>query len=85
MSIEQRDRFGLPDRPCVQLNRRQQTLRLRGDNPPLTWYPCALPHSWCWDDNAHLAFEHAPNHTWSGDALVPGLHVELENARPIEG
>lgn len=77
--------FGQPDRPRLDLRRRHQTVRLSTDNPPLAWYLCALPHPWCWDDNAHLAFEHAPGHEWSGDALVPGLQVEMRNARPITG
>lgn len=77
--------FGLPDRHRLRLDRRHQTLRLPAENPPLAWYVCALPHPWCWDDNAHLAFEYAPGNTWSGNALVPGLHVQLENAAPIEG
>lgn len=77
--------FGMPDRPRVDLRRRHQTIRLPGDNPPLAWYLCALPHPWCWDANAHLAFEYAPGHSWAGNALVPGVHVELDGARPILG
>ena len=77
--------FAEPDRPAVDLGKRVQTLRLSTQNPPLAWYLCALPIPWNWKANAHLAFEHAPGHQWYGEALVPGLEVELTNARPILG
>ncbi|GAA3304706.1 hypothetical protein GCM10020295_56520 [Streptomyces cinereospinus] len=65
--------------------RRHQALELPQDNPPLAWYLCALPNPWNWSQNAHLAFEGAPGEEWEGPALVPGLHVQLTNARPITG
>jgi hypothetical protein len=77
--------FGQPDRPRVDVRRRHQTLELPEHNPPLAWYLCALPTPWNWSDNAHLAFEGAPGEQWDGPALVPGLHVHLNNARPIVG
>lgn len=77
--------FGQPDRPRVNRDLRHQTLHLPADNPPLAWYVCALPHPWDWHKNAHLAFEHAPGREWEGDALVPGLHIRLEGARPVTG
>ncbi|MFE2034306.1 hypothetical protein ACFXKS_03100 [Streptomyces scopuliridis] len=77
--------FGQPDRPRVDVRRRHQTLELPQDNPPLAWYLCALPNPWNWSHNAHLAFEGAPGEQWDGPALVPGLYVQLDNARPITG
>ncbi|MFI5792366.1 hypothetical protein [Streptomyces sp. NPDC051677] len=75
--------FGQPDRPRLDIRRRHQTLELTEHNPPLAWYLCALPNPWKWIDNAHLAFEAAPGEQWEGSALVPGLYVRLDNARPI--
>lgn len=77
--------FGQPDRPRVDVRRRRQALELPQDNPPLAWYLCALPNPWNWSQNAHLAFEGAPGEEWEGPALVPGLIVRLDNARPITG
>ncbi|MFF0089324.1 hypothetical protein ACFYSF_05085 [Streptomyces canus] len=77
--------FGQPDRPRVDVRRRHQALELPQDNPPLAWYLCALPNPWNWSQNAHLAFEGAPGEEWEGPALVPGLIVRLDNARPITG
>ncbi|MDQ0601936.1 hypothetical protein QF037_006281 [Streptomyces canus] len=77
--------FGQPDRPRLDIYSRHQTLELPEDNPPLAWYLCALPNPWNWAANAHLAFEPAPGEHWEGPALVPGLLVSLDNARPIIG
>ncbi|MEV0438440.1 hypothetical protein AB0I84_11070 [Streptomyces spectabilis] len=77
--------FGQPDRPRVNPARRNQLLELPTQNPPLAWYLCALPQPWDWSKNAHLAFEAAPGEQWDGPALVPGLFVRLNNARPIIG
>lgn len=77
--------FGQPDRPPVDPARRHQTVKLPAANQPLAWYLCALPIPWNWAANAHLAFELAPGEHWEGPALVPGLLVSLENARPITG
>ncbi|MFD8209652.1 hypothetical protein ACFV2S_25050 [Streptomyces sp. NPDC059695] len=77
--------FGQPDRPRVDPKRRHQLVELPAANQPLAWYLCALPNPWRWSDNAHLAFEAAPGEDWEGPALVPGLQVRLENARPITG
>ncbi|MXM62108.1 hypothetical protein GR925_01240 [Streptomyces sp. HUCO-GS316] len=77
--------FGQPDRPRVDARRRHQVVELPEQNPPLAWYLCALPNPWKWSDNAHLAFEAAPGEQWEGPALVRGLHVRLDNARPITG
>ncbi|MFJ4684736.1 hypothetical protein [Streptomyces sp. NPDC088789] len=77
--------FGQPDRPRVDVRRRHQILELPEGSQPLAWYLCALPNPWNWSKNAHLAFESAPGEQWGGPALVPGLHVQLSNARPITG
>lgn len=77
--------FGQPDRPSVNPRAPHQKVSLPADNPPLAWYLCALPHPWDWASNAHLAFEYAEGHQWEGPALVPGLHVTLDNARPLFG
>ncbi len=77
--------FGRPDRLRVDPRRRRQTLELPQENQPLAWYLCALPIPWNWSLNAHLAFESAPGEQWDGPALVPGLYVYLNNARPITG
>ncbi|MFI1100281.1 hypothetical protein [Streptomyces melanogenes] len=77
--------FGQPDRPALDLKRRHQAVDLTTTTPPLAWYLCALPNPWNWSANAHLAFEPAPGDQWEGPALVPGLHVQLDNARPITG
>ncbi|WP_438470959.1 hypothetical protein [Streptomyces asiaticus] len=77
--------FGQPDRPRVDVRRRHQSLELARHNRPLAWYLCALPIPWDWNRNAHLAFEGAPGEQWDGPALVPGLYVHLDNARPITG
>ncbi|MGI5526779.1 hypothetical protein ACQEVX_04920 [Streptomyces syringium] len=77
--------FGFCDRPRVNHAARRQTVFLSAVRPPLAWYLCALPIPWDWHRNAHLAFEHAPGHSWEGDALVRGLGVRLTNARPIFG
>ncbi|MEU6934327.1 hypothetical protein AB0A05_34860 [Streptomyces sp. NPDC046374] len=77
--------FGQPDRPRVDPKPRHQLIALPAASQPLAWYLCALPNPWRWSDNAHLAFEAAPGESWEGPALVPGLHVQLENARPITG
>ncbi|MEU5429769.1 hypothetical protein AB0H73_29835 [Streptomyces olivoreticuli] len=77
--------FGFCDRPRVTHTARQQTVVLDAARPPLAWYLCALPIPWDWHRNAHLAFEHAPGHSWEGDALIRGLGVRLTNARPIFG
>ncbi|MGW0731864.1 hypothetical protein [Streptomyces sp. NPDC002851] len=75
--------FGEPDRHHINTHRPRQILHLPSNNPPAAWYLCALPIPWDWSRNAHLAFEHAPGETWEGDALAPGLGVQLTNARPI--
>ena len=77
--------FGQPDRPRMDISCRRQTLELPERNPPLAWHLCALPNPWKWSDNAHLAFEGAPGEHRDGPALVPGLYVHLDNARPITG
>jgi hypothetical protein len=77
--------FGRSDRPPLDLRKRRQIVRLSPISPPLAWYLCALPVPWDWNANAHLAFAHEPGYEWEGDALVPGLHAELWNARPIFG
>ncbi|WP_327356408.1 hypothetical protein [Streptomyces sp. NBC_01304] len=77
--------FGECDRPHINTHQRRQTIHLPTVNPPAAWYLCALPIPWDWSRNAHLAFEYAAGETWEGDALVPGLGVKLQNARPILG
>jgi hypothetical protein len=77
--------FGVPDRYPVNPRTPRQSVTLPAENPPLAWYACALPHPWDWSSNAHLAFEYAEGHQWEGPALVRGLQVTLENARPIFG
>ncbi|TKA04849.1 hypothetical protein FCI23_34355 [Actinacidiphila oryziradicis] len=77
--------FGQSDRAPVNPRAPHQRVTLPAENPPLAWYLCALPHPWDWASNAHLAFDYAEGHQWEGPALVPGLHVALDNARPITG
>lgn len=77
--------FGVSDRHQVNPRAPRQSVTLPAANPPLAWYVCALPHPWDWSKNAHLAFEYAESHQWEGPALVQGLQVTLENARPITG
>ncbi|WP_324787062.1 hypothetical protein [Streptomyces sp. H51] len=77
--------FGTSDRHPVNSRAPRQSVTLPAENPPLVWYVCALPHPWDWAKNAHLAFEYAEGHQWEGPALVQGLKVSLENARPITG
>ena len=75
--------FGQPDRHPVIAGQAHQYHRLDATDRPLAWYLCALPIPWKWSANGHLAFEYAPGYHWTGDATVPGLEVELVNARPI--
>ncbi|MFB7571807.1 MULTISPECIES: hypothetical protein [unclassified Streptomyces] len=77
--------FGVSDRHPVNARAPRQSVTLPAENPPLAWYLCALPHPWDWSKNAHLPFEYAEGHQWKGPALVRGLQVTLENARPITG
>ncbi|MGP3685729.1 hypothetical protein ACTVZO_13610 [Streptomyces sp. IBSNAI002] len=77
--------FAECDRPAVDHRLKRQSLLLPAANPPAAWYLCALAIPWDWGRNAHLGFEYAPGQEWDGDALVPGLGVRLQNARPITG
>ncbi|MFE1558912.1 hypothetical protein ACFW6V_28510 [Streptomyces sp. NPDC058734] len=77
--------FGECDRPSVNHRLKRQTLLLPPQNRPAAWYLCALPIPWDWSRNAHIAFEYCRGEEWEGPALVPGLKVQLSNARPIEG
>lgn len=77
--------FGESDRHPLNPRAPRQSAVLPAKNPPLAWYLCALPHPWDWTKNAHLAFEYAEGHHWEGPALVRGLQVTLDNARPITG
>jgi hypothetical protein len=63
----------------------EQTARLDEHPVPLAYYLCGVTYPYSWADNAHLAFEYAAGHYWHGPALVPGLTVTLQDARPLDG
>lgn len=70
----------------IELYARHQTLTLDQHTPtPLAFYLCGVSTPYDWRRNAHLAFVAAPGETWSGEAAVPGLTVELTNAAPVFG
>jgi hypothetical protein len=69
----------------VERDAEEQTVLLDEHPVPLAYYLCGVTYPYSWADNAHLAFEHAPGEYWHGPALVPGLTVTLQDARPITG